>query len=256
MPVHDWTRVKAGTFHNFHVLWTSALTNRLNAGLLPPGFFAMAEQVIGGPEPDVVSLHTRPRPRPDEGGVAVAPPPRPKATFVMPVPEETERYARKANQVVVRHELGDVVAVIEIISPGNKDSNHSIRALAAKAGDLIRQGVNLLVVDLLPPGPRDPQGVHKVIWDEITDQQFELPPGKPLTVAAYQASPGRVAYVEPLAVGDRLPDAPLFLYDEQYVNVPLEETYLATWNVLPAEIRQLFQGPAQPGGPGIVSGQE
>jgi hypothetical protein len=243
MPIHDWTRVKAGTFHNFHVLWTSTLTNRLNAGLLPPGYFAMAEQVIGGPEPDVVSLHTRPRPRPEGGGVAVAPPP-PKTTFVMPVPEETERYARKANQVVVRHELGDVVAVVEIICPGNKDSNHSIRVLAAKAGDLIRQGVNLLVVDLLPPGPRDPQGVHKVILDEITDQHFELPAGKPLTVASYQASPKRVAYVEPVAVGDRLPDMALFLYDGQFVVVPLEETYLATWAVLPVEIRQLFQAPA------------
>jgi Protein of unknown function (DUF4058) len=243
MPIHDWTRVKAGTFHNFHVLWTSTLTNRLNAGLLPAGYFAMAEQIIGGPEPDVVSLHTRPRP--DSGGVAVAPP-SPKATFVMPVPEETERYARKANQVAVRHELGDVVAVIEIISPGNKDSNHSIRAPAAKTGDLIRQGVNLLVVDLLPPGPRDPQGVHKVIWDEITDQHFELPPGKPLTVASYQASPKRVAYVEPVAVGDRLPDMALFLCDGQFVEVPLEETYQATWNVLPVEIRQLFQSPARP----------
>jgi hypothetical protein len=245
MPIHDWTRVKAGTFHNFHVLWTSTLTNRLNAGLLPAGYFAMAEQIIGGPEPDVVSLHTRPRPRPDAGGVAVAPPP-PKATFVMPVPEETERYARKANQVLVRHELGDVVAVIEIISPGNKDSNHSIRALAVKTGELIRQGVNLLVVDLLPPGPRDPQGVHKVIWDEITVQHFELPPGKPLTVASYQSSPKRIAYVEPVAVGDRLPDMALFLYDGQWVVVPLEETYQATWNVLPAEIRQLFQASASP----------
>ena len=38
MPMHDWTRVKSGTYHNFHVLWMSNITNRLNAGLLPPGF--------------------------------------------------------------------------------------------------------------------------------------------------------------------------------------------------------------------------
>lgn len=29
MPMHDWARVKAGTYHNFHVLWMSTLTNRL-----------------------------------------------------------------------------------------------------------------------------------------------------------------------------------------------------------------------------------
>jgi hypothetical protein len=229
MPIHDWTKVKAGTFHNFHLLWTSTLTNRLNAGLLPPGFFAMAEQIVGGPEPDVVSLHTRP-----------------KATFVLTAALEGERYARKANRIAVHHELGNVVAVIELVSPGNKESKHAIRAFVEKAADLIRQGVNLLVVDLFPPGPRDPQGVHQVIWDEITNQPFELPPGKPLTVAAYQSAPTRIAYVEPVAVGDPLPDMPLFLDEDYHVNVPLEETYQITWNLLPVELRQLLEPSAAP----------
>jgi hypothetical protein len=242
MPVHDWTAVKAGTLHNFHVLWTATLTNRLNAGLLPAGYFAMAEQVIGGPEPDVVSLHTRPKP-PAESSVAVVPA-RPRATFVMAASEENERYARKANRIAIHHELGFVIAVIEIVSPGNKDSKHAIRALVAKAAELIRQGVNLLVVDLFPPGPRDPQGVHQLIWDEITDQSFELPPGKPLTMVAYQTAPTRIAYVEPVAVGDPLPNLPLFLDGEQHIMVPLEETYQSTWEVLPKEIRQLLRPPA------------
>ena len=42
MPMHDWTRVKAGTYHNFHYRWIAAIMDRLNAGLLPAGFFAMA----------------------------------------------------------------------------------------------------------------------------------------------------------------------------------------------------------------------
>jgi len=56
MPMHDWPRVRSGVFHNFHVLWMSTITNRLNSGLLPRGYVAMAEQVVGGPEPDVVAL--------------------------------------------------------------------------------------------------------------------------------------------------------------------------------------------------------
>jgi hypothetical protein len=44
------------------------------------------------------------------------------------------------------------------------------------------------------------------IWDEFTDQQFELPPDKPLTLAAYQVEPIKTAYVEAVAVGDQLPD--------------------------------------------------
>lgn len=243
MPIHDWTRVKPGTFHNFHVLWTSTLTVHLNSGILPGGYFAMAEQIVGRPEGDVIALEkaANGHPRaPGGGGIAVADA-RPKTTFVMPA--EQQRYAAKANHIAVHHELGEVVAVIEIVSPGNKGSAHAIRSFREKAADLIRQGVNLLVVDLFPPGPRDPQGIHKAIWDEITDQPFELPPGRPLTLAAYQAEPITTAYVEPVAVGGVLPDMPLFLAPEWYVNVPLEATYQATWNVLPVELRSLLEPP-------------
>ena len=146
-----------------------------------------------------------------------------------------------SERIAVHHELGEVVAVIEIVSPGNKDSKNALREFVEKAAGLIRQGVNLLVIDLFPPGPRDPQGVHKAIWDEITDQAFELPTGKPLTLAAYQALLAPVAYVEPMAVGQPLPDMPLFLYDDYFITVPLEKTYQMTWEVLPGELRQLLQ---------------
>ena len=59
--------------------------------------------------------------------------------------------------VAIHHRRGEVVAVIEIVSPGNKSSQHAIRAFADKGGEMIWQGVNLLVVDLFPPGSRDPQ---------------------------------------------------------------------------------------------------
>jgi len=36
---------------------------------------------------------------------------------------------------------------------------------------LIRQGIHLLVIDLFPPGQRDPQGLHKAIWDEFLEGQ-------------------------------------------------------------------------------------
>ena len=69
----------------------------------------------------------------------------------------------------------------------------------------------------------------------------KMPPGKPLTLASYQAGPTTTVYVEPVAVGDRLPDMPLYLVEERYINVPLEETYQTTWNVLPNEIRRLVE---------------
>jgi hypothetical protein len=45
MPVHDWTLVDEGTFHAFHTLWISRMMGTLNAGLLPNGYYALAEQV-------------------------------------------------------------------------------------------------------------------------------------------------------------------------------------------------------------------
>lgn len=134
-----------------------------------------------------------------------------------------------------------MVAMIEVVSPGNKDRKHSFETFVEKARDLILQRVNLLLVDPFPPGPHDPQGVHKALWDKFVDQQFELPFDKPLTMAAYQTEPMKTAYVEPIAVGDPLPDMPVFLDGDAYILLPLEETYRATWDVLPAQVRDLFE---------------
>ena len=86
---------------------------------------------------------------------------------------ERVNYAKRADRVVIRHGRGKVVAIIEILSPGNKDSRNAIRTFVEKAADILNQGVNLLVVDLFPPTPRDPQGIHKAIWDEFGDEPFE-----------------------------------------------------------------------------------
>ena len=48
MPIHDWTRVSAGTFHAFHLSWISEIQEALNSGLLPADYYAQAEQT-GGP---------------------------------------------------------------------------------------------------------------------------------------------------------------------------------------------------------------
>ncbi len=62
---------------------------------------------------------------------------------------------------------------------------------------------------------------------------------KPLSVAAFDAGDELTAYVDALAAGDVLPDAPLFLEPGWYVNVPLEQTYVASWDVTPKPIRDL-----------------
>ena len=49
---------------------------------------------------------------------------------------------------------------------------------------------------------------------------------------SYRARPV-TAYVEPVAIGSPLPAMPLFLDSDWYVEVPLEETYIQTWNGIP-----------------------
>jgi hypothetical protein len=240
MPVHDWTRVRANRFHDFHQSWTVAIRNALNAGRLPDGYFAMVEQQTGGPEPDVITLELNTPPRSSSEGSAVDLQP-PRTRFVMRT--EAAAYARKANRITVRHPDGDVVAVIEIVSPGNKDSRHAIRAFARKAVAFLNAGVHLLVVDLFPPGRRDPQGIHKVIWDRLREEEFTLPPDKPLTLAAYAVGTETVAYVEPITVGDALPDMPVFLTADRYVMCPLEATYQTAWEQFPVPLRGPLESP-------------
>lgn len=242
MPIHDWTRVGSGTFHDFHQGWTIEIRNALNSGVLPDGYFAMADQRVSGPEPDVVALRLR-GPEPTGGLVVAATPPRIKQAAR--VETEAALYAGKANRIAIRHELGRVVAMIEVVSPGNKDSRHAIASFVAKAVDFLRNGIHFLVVDPFPPGPRDPDGVAQAIWDELVGEPLAArPPDKPLTVAAFDAGEPLTAYVESLAVGDPLPEAPLFLAPGWYVNVPLEETYRSSWEVTPQPIRDLLGTPA------------
>lgn len=155
-----------------------------------------------------------------------------------------ESYISKANHLAIRHESGEVVAVIELLSPGNKDSRNALRAFVEKALRLLNEGIHLLIVDLFPPTARDPQGIHKVIWDQIQEEPFELPSDKPLILAAYVGGEEGKAYVEPVAVGDTLPDMPLFLEPGRYVPVPLEMTYQTTWDVYPATIKPALEVPS------------
>jgi hypothetical protein len=244
MSVHDWTRVDAGLFHHFHHRWIDSLTDALNAGALPSEFFALVEQRIRGPIPDVLTLQLSPQTGPPPNGtaglaVATAPP---RVRHIKR--SEAGIYAKKTSRITVRHRHGDIVAVIEIVSPGNKSNRAEFRTFVQKSADLIRQGVHLLVIDLFPPGPRDPNGLGNAIWNEFDVDIFEPPVDKRLTLASFDAGPEQVAYLEFVAVGDALPEMPLFLRPEFYIPAPLDATYQTAWQVFPSALKGLLETPA------------
>jgi hypothetical protein len=47
-------------------------------------------------------------------------------------------------------------------------------------------------------------------------------------------------HIEPLAVGDSLPDMPLFLEPDLHVEVPLEPTYMRAWEAVPRRWREVI----------------
>jgi hypothetical protein len=251
MPAHDWTRVSAGVFHDFHLGWIAELRRALNGGLLPPGYYAMAEQVAGGVGPDVIALEAPPNEGPPAtgrpAGVVAAATRPPKTQFYARA--EGDIYAAKAKALVIRHSSDHrIIAMIEIVSPGNKSSRAALRAFVEKAAGVLRAGIHLLIVDLFPPGPRDPQGVQRAIWDELTDNDFTLPEGRPLTAAAYIGGPIPEAFIEPFVVGSVLPEMPLFLTADEYIPLPLEPTYALAWGPVPEFWRAVLEG-TRPAGP-------
>jgi hypothetical protein len=247
MPVHDWSRIPSGIFHHFHQHWTIEIATTLNRGKLPRGLSAMVEQRAGPKETDVLTVESRGSKKKslsdrDDGGLLTLE--RPTTRIVRRTTKQI--YADRANRIVVKHHLGRIVAVIEILSPGNKDSRASMRDFIDKTTILMRQGVHLLIVDLFPPSPRDPFGIHKAIWDEIVEEDFEFPEGMDRIAASYEMGGERVAYVEPFAVGDALPVMPLFLATGIHIRVPLEATYQSTWDASPEEMRRAVETGVMP----------
>ena len=114
--------------------------------------------------------------------------------------------AKPAPAAAANDELGVMASKVSLLSErlrgaqfevsglrGNIDrllldpSRAELRAFVEKASALILQGVHLLVIDLFPPTKRDPDGIHKAIWDEFADEDFPRPAGKPLVAASYDA---------------------------------------------------------------------
>jgi hypothetical protein len=244
MPMHDWTRVEAGIFHAFHHRWISALSDVLNTGILPSDYYALPEQVAAGFGPDVLTLQDQGSQKKEpDGGIATANMlrTRPQTRFVAET--ETEFYRRKKSAIAVRHVSGDrIVAMIEIVSPGNKANRHAFQALVDKACELLEHRIHLLIIDPFPPGRRDPNGVHAAIWENVKQDPFQLPADRPLTLVAYECDLITRAYIEPVAVGERLPDMPLFLEPNGCVMVPLEATYQTAYAVLPRRWQQVLEG--------------
>ena len=252
MPLHDWTRVTPNDFHGFHVLWISALSNTLNQGLLPPGYYALPEHVVPPYAPDVLTLATGERdalPQWPEGGdgggggVAVATETEVEVTLTAG-PRKREKPPER--HITVRHAEGRrLVAVIELVSPGNKAKAAAIRGLVEKSAALLANGIHLSIIDVFPNPPRLPRGFGGAIWRSIRGAEAEYAPKFSRTHAAFAARDGGgcVAQFQSSEVGSPLPRLPLYLTERGCILLPLEETYQAAWAGYPKPLRPALEAP-------------
>jgi hypothetical protein len=257
MPVHDWTRVEAGVFHHLHNAWITFLSDALNAGLLPSDYYALGEQRSGDFGPDVLTLQidetaglppesgSQQPDTNDAGGMQTLLESPPKVRLEMERELDARFFQARQRSIRVRHVSDDsVIAIIEIVSSGKKRNMRALNDFVDKATIALLEGIHVMIVDLYPPRPLDPGGMHGVIWDSLDGDEstrYVPPPGEPLTLASYASCGGVKAYVEPLAVGATMPDMPLFLTPERYVNVPLEETYMAAYRGVPRRFKQILE---------------
>jgi hypothetical protein len=122
----------------------------------------------------------------------------------------------------------NLVAAIELVSPGNKDRPDHRRAFAAKCASYLYQGISLIVVDVVTERQANLHNEAMRVMEAA--ERYYLPAESSLYAVAYR--PVRRGQREetdlwPVSfkVGDQLPVLPLVLSPEFAVPVDLEATY-------------------------------
>jgi hypothetical protein len=208
MPLLDHFHPPLGQqrhWESFHSRWAAALADALNAGLLPPGYFAEIQITRGGRIG--VDIPTQ------EGSALELP-----ATF----PDEVE-------VLVFSSEGGPtLVGAIELVSPGNKDRPDARRAFAVKCLAYLQHGIGLVMVDVVTTRRAN---LHDEMVELIPEDAPSFPGDSLLYAAAYRPfrrqDAERIAvWPAALAVGQELPAMPLWVRGlPAAVRVDLEATY-------------------------------
>lgn len=212
MPIQDWTKVP-DLFLHFRHMWLCELCDALNGAFSTTQYMALIEL-------------------------------RPNARLQDSPLKDGEVYAGRPNRVAVHAGYGNTVAAIEIVTAGNKIDDRSLRALCDSIVESVRSGIPVLVIDLFPPSPSNPRGIHPIIWKSLRPEcSVEMPANHSLTLASYRSGSAVEAYIEPVAFGNVLPQMPIFLQRETPFPAPLEETYLRAWDHCPDAMKTMVLNP-------------
>ncbi len=210
----------------FHGAWAAAMARLLNAGVLPPGYYAVPFLDRDGPfEIDVATLNG---PAGSSGGTSslseMGSPPEPALVVdvAWPVVDEVG--------VEVLTDDGDprMAAAIELVSPRNKDRPRAREAFAAKCADHLRHGCGVVIVDVVTTRRAD---LHADLLAALGAEAASPTVGS-LSVVSYRAvgreETGQLqVWPSELEVDQILPTVPLWLGAEFAVPLNLEASHTA-----------------------------
>ncbi len=125
----------------------------------------------------------------------------------------------------------DLVSALQIVSPSNKSTPEHQRAFVAKCGSLLQERVSLTVIDLVT---EETANLYSELMRTLghTDPTVGNPaiPIYAVTVRVRQTRKGRrmESWFRPLAVGQPLPQLPIWLAEDIVVPLDLEPLYEQT----------------------------
>jgi hypothetical protein len=218
-PTHSW--------ESFHMRWAGVIADTLDR-TLPPRFFAEVHTHLGTQvSSDVAEFEQRAEQLQEgngSGSVAVQTWAPPTATTILPFvfPDDFEV------RILDEREDARLVAVVELVSPRNKDRPEARRAFAAKCAAYLQRGIGVVVADIVTTRQAN---LHNELIDLLRlEELFRQAPDVFLAALAYRPAhrdgQDQVdVWDVPLHVGGPLPVLPLALRGIGSVPLDLEATY-------------------------------
>ncbi len=207
-------------------LWIANVVKALNRTLPREDFRAYANVHLGHMvEADVAEFHT-PRDEYDAngagGGTQTALIPAPVLTFTPDFPDEFE--VRIQTMKGVRR----LVAVIEFVSPSNKDRDETRQKFLRKCAGYVQMGIGLVIVDTVTNRLAN---LHNELVLFLGDGRVPTMGNHPIYVApwrpcGFEAVESLDRWPYPLAIGQAIPSVPLPLKNGPELMIDLETTYM------------------------------
>lgn len=239
MPLRDHFRPPVSrkvSWEEIHGMWPAVIVQQLKKQL-PPGFVSGPKVHRGASiEVDVAAYELDPPPggfstADGGGGTALATAPwtatEPSLAVEIDIPEQDEYEVRIYDAERER----TLVAVIELVSPANKDRRETRNAFVGKCAALLRAGVAVSIVDVVTERQAN-------LYAELLDflglsdpKMGSEPPGTYAASCRWRVGDRRITlqtWSHALEVGRPLPTLPLWLSPTRVIALDLEASYEKT----------------------------